>query len=165
MKSDKDHREFMALLGRCERTVFKVCMMFTDRSWEGVRDLYQDIVSELWVGYSRFRSESAERTWVYRVAINTAVRGARRERRRLPTTVLDEATHSLLVQQTDNELVDRLYDLIYRLEPQDREWVLLYLDGVPQREVARIMRCSERTVRNRMKSIIQLLIEMNENED
>ena len=153
------------MLGRCERTVFKVCTLFTDRSREQVEELYQEIVTSLWDSYSNFRHESAESTWIYRVSLNTAINW-KRSRRKAPQMVwLDETTYHSLEQDTHSELLDRLYTLIDRLEPHEKEMVFYYLNEVPQKEVARIKRCTERTVRNKMQAIINKLIKMNENED
>ncbi|MBQ6157245.1 MAG: sigma-70 family RNA polymerase sigma factor [Bacteroidales bacterium] len=74
---DQRESEFMEMLARCERTLFKVCLFYTDRQPDNVRDMYQDIVCNLWQAWPSFRHESKANTWVYRVALNTAV--ARRQ--------------------------------------------------------------------------------------
>lgn len=165
MTSEKQHREFEAMLGRCNRTVFKVCWLFTDRSREQVEDTYQEVVSCLWDSYSHFRNDSEETTWVYRVALNTVLYRQRRLRRQPLTVQLDEALYCELERDTHSELVNRLYSLIDRLSPDEKEMVFFYLDRVPQKEVARIKRCSERKVRYRMQEIINKLKKMNEDED
>ena len=162
---EKEHREFEAMLVRCNRTVFKVCMLFTDRSREQVTDTYQEIVSNLWDSYSRFRHDSEETTWVYRVALNTAMHRQRRRSRELPTVQLDEDLYCELENDTRSELLDRMYSLIERLGSDEKTLVFCYLDKVPQKEMARIAGCSERTVRYRMQKIIDKLIKMNEDED
>ena len=45
---DKREEQFLEMLARCERTVFKVCLFYTDRQPDNVRDMYQDIVCNLW---------------------------------------------------------------------------------------------------------------------
>lgn len=70
---DQRESEFMEMLARCERTLFKVCLFYTDRQPDNVRDMYQDIVCDLKQAWPNFRHESKENTWVYRVALNTAV--------------------------------------------------------------------------------------------
>ena len=71
------HTEFLEMLRRCSNIMFRVCYMFTDRKPESIKDLYQDIVADAWVGYGSFRNKSAETTWIYRVALNRALQNIR----------------------------------------------------------------------------------------
>ena len=57
---DQRESEFMEMLARCERTLFKVCLFYTDRQPDNVRDMYQDIVCNLWQAWPSFRHESKE---------------------------------------------------------------------------------------------------------
>ena len=57
---DQRESEFMEMLARCERTLFKVCLFYTDRQPDNVRDMYQDIVCNLWQAWPNFRHESKE---------------------------------------------------------------------------------------------------------
>lgn len=57
---DQRESEFIEMLVRCERTLFKVCLFYTDRQPDNVRDMYQDIVCNLWQAWPNFRHESKE---------------------------------------------------------------------------------------------------------
>ena len=57
---DQRESEFMEMLARCERTLFKVCLFYTDRQPDNVRDMYQDIVCNLKQAWPNFRHESKE---------------------------------------------------------------------------------------------------------
>ena len=57
---DQRESESMEMLARCERTLFKVCLFYTDRQPDNVRDMYQDIVCNLWQAWTSFRHESKE---------------------------------------------------------------------------------------------------------
>ena len=57
---DQRESEFMEMLARCERTLFKVCLFYTDRQPDNVRDMYQDIMCNLWQAWPSFRHESKE---------------------------------------------------------------------------------------------------------
>ena len=50
----------MEMLARCERTLFKVCLLYTNWQPDNVRDMYQDIVCNLWQAWPNFRHESKE---------------------------------------------------------------------------------------------------------
>ena len=71
--SERLQKDFLEMLNQCQGIVMKVCLCFTDRQPANIDDLYQDIVSELWTSYPRFRQESKPSTWVYAVALNTAL--------------------------------------------------------------------------------------------
>ena len=159
---DKQEEQFLEMLARCERTVFKVCLFYTDRQPDNVRDMYQDIVCNLWEAWHRFRGEITENTWVYRIALNTTTTQLRR-RRRAPSIVrlTDEMVQSLADRQQE-ELADRLYRLIDRLGKVDKSLILLYLDGLPYKDIASITGIAETTARKRVERIKQKLITLNE---
>ena len=159
---DKQEEQFLEMLARCERTVFKVCLFYTDRQPDNVRDMYQDIVCNLWEAWHRFRGEITENTWVYRIALNTATTQLRR-RSRAPSIVrlTDEMVQSLADRQQE-ELADRLYRLIDRLGKVDKSLILLYLDGLPYKDIASITGIAETTARKRVERIKQKLITLNE---
>jgi len=156
---------FMEMLARCERTVFKVCLLYTDRHPEHVRDLYQDIVCNLWQAWPRFRSHSTENTWVYRIALNTAVTQFRRTSRAPSVIRLTDEMYRTLAEQTSDPMRDRLYELIDRLNKADRALVLLVLDGFPYRDIASITGLREGAVRERVYRIKQRLINLNNNDN
>lgn len=159
---DKQEERFLEMLTRCERTVFKVCLFYTNRQPDNVRDMYQDIVCNLWEAWPRFRGDSKENTWVYRIALNTATTQLRR-RSRAPSIVrlTDEMVQSLADRQQE-ELADRLYRLIDSLGKADKSLILLYLDGLPYKDIASITGIAETTARKRVERIKQKLITLNE---
>ena len=115
----------MAMLARCERTVFKVCLFYTDRQPDKVRDMYQDIVCNLWQAWPRFRGESSENTWVYRIAINTAATQLRRRNRTLGIVRLTDEMVATLADCQQENLAESLYHLIDLLDKTDKSLILL----------------------------------------
>ncbi len=161
---ERMQKDFMAMLRRCNGLILRVCFMFTDRRPTSVQDLYQDIVYNVWRSYGRFHHLSGETTWVYRIALNVAMKQRRRNavaKRRVPP--LDVAIHRCIVD-SDNDLVDRLYELVDQLAPDEKALTLLYLDETPIREMAQITRMSESGVKKKMKRIKEKLKKMNEDE-
>ena len=158
---DQRESEFIEMLARCERTLFKVCLFYTDRQPDNVRDMYQDIVCNLWQAWPNFRHESKENTWVYRVALNTAV-AKLRKRSRTPSFVL--LTDEMVATLTDlkhEELVESLYRLIDLLGKADKSLILLYLDKIPYDQIAEIVGISEAAARKRVERIKQKLVILN----
>lgn len=164
MKTDvKQQNDFLEMLASSQGIIFKVCLFYTDRRPENVKDLYQEIVAALWESWPSFQHRSAATTWVYSVALRTAV-GQHRRRRLPPFVRLDEKLYSDLAESVNDELVDRLYELIDRLDDEEKETVLLYLDRVPRDEMARRLGISENSVSRRLNKIKAKLTKMNKNE-
>ena len=157
--------DFLTILNQCQGILVRLCWFYSDRSSERANDLYQEIVCNLWDSFPRFRGDSKPGTWVYRVAINT-VYMQYRTRRRLPKFVSMEGLRlEEVLSDTDDELVVRLYQLIDKLDADERELISLYLARVSQREIAATLCISENAVNHRIKRIKQKLKKMNEDEE
>ena len=84
MKSAKE-KQFEELVKQYKRTIYSVCYMFS-RDNEEINDLFQEILVRLWLGFDQFENRSSVNTWVYRIALNTAINSNKRAKRR-PQTV------------------------------------------------------------------------------
>ena len=108
-------------------------------------DLLQEISIALWRGLNRFKGKSKLSTWVYRVAINTALQYVRR--RRLPTEPLN-------TEPSDPHGMDGalhlLEEFLSTLAPVNRAILLLDLEGVDKQEIADVMGLSPGAVAVRM---------------
>ena len=158
---DQRESEFMEMLARCERTLFKVCLFYTDRQPDNVRDMYQDIVCNLWQAWPNFRHESKENTWVYRVALNTAVSQLRKRSRTPSFVLLTDEMVATLADLKHEELAESLYRLIDFLGKADKSLILLYLDKIPYDQIAEIVGISEAAARKRVERIKQKLVILN----
>jgi len=98
------------------------------------RDLLQDIHVALWRSFAAFDGLCSMRTWVYRVAHNTATSHALRRRRDTSALVgLDEIADPPGADDPEatagtRQALDRLLGLIQGLKPPDRQVALLYLE-------------------------------------
>ena len=130
------------------------------------RDLLQEIHTALWRSLARFDSRCSLRTWVYRVAHNTATSKALRPRTNAPTIVaLDDSLESIAAAANEEETLDRrralerLHDLIRQLRPLDRQVMLLYLEQLDAASIAEITSLSAANVSTKVRRIKQLLIQ------
>jgi RNA polymerase sigma-70 factor (ECF subfamily) len=130
------------------------------------RDLLQDIHFALWRSFGRYEGRCALRTWVYRVAHNTATshitRAVRLGRRRFVTLDDLEAEPPSRESPADEILgrhraLERLYALVHRLDPFDRQVIVSYLDGIEAAEIAEIVGASPGAVGMRVHRIKRLL--------
>jgi RNA polymerase sigma-70 factor (ECF subfamily) len=101
------------------------------------RDLVQEILLQLWRSFPSFRGEAAFSTWMYRVALNTALLRRRRSRARAREESDPEALASVAARPDPaNPDVASLYRCIRELPSLDRAIVLLHLEGQSYEEIA-----------------------------
>jgi RNA polymerase sigma-70 factor (ECF subfamily) len=136
-----------------------------ERDPDARRDLLQDIHVALWRSLRRYDGRCSLRTWVYRVAHNTAISRVVRPRTAAPTLVaMDEDLESLALA-VDREAgfdraraLDRLYALIHRLRPIDRQVMLLYLEEEDAASIAEVTGLSAANVATKVRRIKQILV-------
>lgn len=127
---------------------------------EARNDLFQEIVLQLWRSFATFRGESKITTWMYRIALNTAISGYRKRIRKVITEDLDEIHLNIgdLHQGDPNEEnIQRLQVAIRRLSDIERAMVMMALDEVPYEEIAETIGITQNNVRVRMNRIREKL--------
>ena len=137
-----------------------------ERDPDRCRDLLQEIHVALWRSLARFDGRCSLRTWVYRVAHNTATSKVLRPQTNAPTIVaLDDSLESIAVGGGEDQLLDRqralvrLHDLIRQLRPLDRQVMLLYLEQLDAATIAVISGLSAANVATRVRRIKQILVQ------
>ena len=137
-----------------------------ERNPDRRRDLLQDIHVALWRSLRRFDGRCSLRTWVYRVAHNTATSKVLRPQVGAPTIVaLDDSLESIVGRASDAEqqrldrglALQRLYELIQSLRPLDRQVMLLYLEQLDTATIAEITGLSTANVSTKVRRTKQLL--------
>jgi RNA polymerase sigma-70 factor (ECF subfamily) len=129
----------------------------------GREDLFQEIAMALWTALPRFRGESSERTWVYRVAHNTALTFSASRRRRTGRELPDEPRpepafaasqeHEAIEQQRRN----LLWTAVRALPVDERQIVVLHLEGLSAMEIEAITGVSAGAVATRLTRVRQKL--------
>lgn len=137
-----------------------------ERDADKRRDLLQKIHVALWRSLARFDGRCSLRTWVYRVAHNTATSKALRPRTNAPTIVaLEDSLESIVVAPTEEQALDRrralerLHDLIRQLRPLDRQVMLLYVEQLDAASIAEITGLSAANVATKVRRIKQILVQ------
>lgn len=154
-QKEQRERDFERLVERQRQTIYSVCYLFaTDR--QEADDLAQEVLLRLWKGMDSFEGRSTERTWVYRVALNTCVTLDRQKRRRIDTTPL-EVDVDLFDDEEQCPAAGRLHRRIARLHPFDRALILLWLEDLPYDEIAAILGISTDNVSVRLTRIREKL--------
>ena len=143
MKGDKQHI-FDSWMAKHQGLLFKVVHAYAFTA-EDREDLFQEICIQLWHSIPRYKGESAESTWVFRVALYAALAWTRKEKGYRKRNVAMESNQDLLLmvaRPVDSRLA-WLYEQIARLEPVDRSLMLLQLEGFTYKEMASMLGISE----------------------
>lgn len=163
MRVEPPQRErYEDLVQRYGQALRRLAWSYSRNSTEG-DDLFQEIAMALWTALPRFRGDSSERTWVYRVAHNTAIShlaGHKRRTRRELTLAPDEEPASADNPETkavDRERRQRLWDGIRELPLTDRQIIVLYLEGMTAAEIETITGISQGYVATRLTRVRQKL--------
>ena len=112
-------------------------------------DLLQEILFALWRALPRFRGDASERTFVLRIAHNRSISFSLARRRSITVSEPDELVDP--TSPVDNTIIDaqsreRLLDAIRTLPELQRQAVMLYLEGLPQREIAELQGTTETNI-------------------
>lgn len=157
---------FKEWLHQHKTLLFKVVRAYafteTDRD-----DLFQEISIQVWRSVPNFREESAVSTWIYRVALNTAIRWNRDEQKHYEGRQPFENVEHLLQKnkRQRDERLDWLFEEIGKLDKIDRSLCLLMLEGFTYREMSDILGITESNVGVKIHRIKKHLIEQSEEYD
>ena len=137
-----------------EGIIYKVTRSYSSTS-EDQKDLYQEIIFQLWRSYDKFRNESKKSTWLYRVALNTALTFSQRKKRDLGRELISvELFHKYnQTLEAKDDRIQLLYEHIQRLKPVNRAIMLLHLEGNDYEEIASIMGVTSTNVGTRLNRI------------
>ena len=155
-------KEFIQLVNDHRALIFKVCNLYC-RDPENRRDLFQEVVLQLWKSFPGFRRESAGSTWIYRVALNTAISNFRKESR-IPerTSIsLEEFEVPDIAETLDKERRSTLHLAIDKLTEIEKAIIMLYLDERSYDEMSAIVGISISNVGvrlNRIKNKLSKLV-------
>lgn len=157
-----DNKDFEIMIAQNKLQILKICRFYSYGDMEAANDLFQDIVLNLWESYPRYvkRPNCKQSTWLYRVALNTALMQKRKNSR-----LSFEALHKENIQSEqyndDNEIIRRLYELIDQLNEGDKTLIYLFLDEKSHQDIADIMGLSVSNVGTRIQRIKLKLKQLN----
>jgi len=155
-----DQEEFLRLIEENKRIIFKICNSYCYNKNDH-DDLAQEIVCQLWKSCGKFDTEYKFSTWMYRIALNTAISFYRKEKKSAPTVPLTE--HLLHVEDNDGGTgileakINSLHQFINELKALDRALMILYLEEKNYSEIAEILGITETNVATKISRIKEKL--------
>jgi len=161
-----NEKDFEVLLEEHRGIIWKICRMY-HRDEADQQDLYQEIVLRIWQALPGFRGDSQLSTWIYRVALNMAISGFRKQKKQLQYGKIN--ADALCIAETDDdkqETINLMYKAINGLTDIEKAIVLLHLDQQPNEEIANIMGITQNNLRVKMSRIRERLrVTMNAHRD
>lgn len=151
---------FPELISRHQGIIHKVCKLYRDTP-DDRQDLFQEIVYQLWKAYPKFREEAGITTWMYRIALNTALASFRKATPQLSYT---DALPDLPVEtgHEADEQQEQLFSALKQLNDADKALVSLFLEDMSYKQMAEVLGLSESNVgvrlnriKNKLKQIIK----------
>jgi RNA polymerase sigma factor (sigma-70 family) len=142
--------------------VHRVCRVYFAYDVAEREDVFQEILYQLWKSYPNFLGDSKFSTWMYRVALNTAITHARKIRRAPEKEKLTDRTAQIAdpVDSGDGEeSIVRLYAGIQSLTDVDKAIILLYLEENSYEEIASVTGLTKTNVSVRLVRIKKALEE------
>ncbi|MDF9800036.1 RNA polymerase sigma factor (sigma-70 family) [Catalinimonas alkaloidigena] len=151
--------DFTHIISQHQGIVHKVCRIYRDTP-EDREDLFQDILYQLWKSWPSFRGEAQVSSWMYKVALSTAIARYRKPsvfQNTIPLTAQEGEER----QQAEHPEKEKLYRAIALLNDADKAIITLYLDDYAYEEIAEIIGISVNYVGvkiNRIKAKLSQLL-------
>lgn len=148
-------QEFSGRVQESQGVIHKVSRMYCDNE-EHRKDLFQEILIQLWKSYPSFRGDSKFSTWMYRVALNVAIQDLRKVKKKqqlfFQTNLFKETSEEKKSEEQDEKL-KLMHQAIADLNKVEKAIVMLHLDDKSNDEIAEIVGITQNYVRVKMNRI------------
>lgn len=118
--------------------IYKICRLYA--KGKDREDLKQEIIYQLWLSFPNYRGDAKFQSWMYRVALNTAMLGLRAQK--IKYTGLRDQDLSITEDPFEGEdreaSVGTLYRLISKLKDLDKTIIFLYLEQCTYEDISDI---------------------------
>lgn len=156
-------QEFLEKIEKHKGVIFKISKMYMD-NFDDQKDLFQEITFQVWKAYPTFEGRSEFSTWLYRIALNTAIVFLKSEKKR--SFIQNDEVENFKINQEDYSDVEELnlkkmYEAINRLNAIDKALIFYYLENYTGKQIAEQLGISEGNARvklNRAKEKLKELI-------
>lgn len=158
-------KEFLKKIDLHKGIIFKISKMYRDNR-EDQEDLFQEIVYQAWKSYPKFKELSTFSTWLYRIALNTAIVFLKSDNKN--KTMTENYQHEIVHEEYSTEKEEQttqLYKAIYQLNAIDKALIFYLLENYSGKEIAEEMGISEVNARVKLNRAKQKLKEILQNDE
>lgn len=157
-KVSTQNEDFLKTIYLHQGLIHKICNIYRDNK-EDKEDLFQEITYQLWKSYPSFKGNSKITTWMYKIALNTAMASFRKMK--VPISNVKELPDIQAEINQGDTRTEKLFWAIRQLDAAEKAIISLYLDDFDITEIATIIGITKNHVSvrlNRIKSKIKTLI-------
>lgn len=156
-------KEFLERIEKHKGVIFKISKMFMD-NFDDQKDLFQELTYQVWKAYPTFEGRSEISTWLYRIALNTAILFLKSEKRR--SFIQNNEVNNFKINQDEyddeaEQKQKKMYEAINQLNAIDKALIFYYLENYSGNQIAEQMGISEVNAHvkmNRAKEKLKQLI-------
>ena len=158
-------QKFLTEIEQNKGILYKLSRIYMDNE-EDRSDLFQEMVFQLWRSYPNFKGDSLFSTWMYRVALNTALVFVKKEQRKINVEELSDRVDIVDASehQQKEEQLSYFYKAIQDLNEIEKALIFLFLEGLSHRDIGLQLGITEGNARvklNRTKDKLQEIIKRN----
>ena len=153
---------FISVIKDNQNLIYKICCTYCANR-ENRKDLQQEILMQLWNSFSKYDGRVKISTWIYRIALNTAISFYRNDCKHngrkvtIDASIISLSNFEYVPEQDENLAL--LYQFIDKLNEMDKALILLYLDDNKYKDMAEILGISETNVATKISRIKKILKE------
>ena len=157
-----EKEKFISVIKDNQNLIYKICYSYCSNA-ENRKDLQQEILIQLWNSFSKFDGRVKLSTWIYRIALNTAISFYRNDGKHsdkkvsIDASIISLSNFEYVPEQDEN--ITMLYQFIEKLNEMDKALILLYLDDNKQKDIAEVLGISETNVATKISRIKKFLKE------
>jgi len=157
-----EKEKFISVIKDNQNLIYKICYSYCSNA-ENRKDLQQEILIQLWNSFSKFDGRVKLSTWIYRIALNTAISFYRNDGKHsdkkvsIDASIISLSDFEYVPEQDEN--ITMLYQFIEKLNEMDKALILLYLDDNKQKDIAEVLGISETNVATKISRIKKFLKE------
>jgi len=146
--------KFNAIVSESSERIRRICRYYNSNA-EDQKDMYQEVLVNIWKSLDSFRGDSALSTWVYRVAVNTSLTYTGKAYRHMKLMVNGDTANlnavlddeNLKVKLEQEEQLDKLQTELNLLTVIEKALISLMLEGLSMKEIADIIGITEPNVK------------------
>lgn len=135
MTHNRRQQQFLELIHNHQSIIHKICFIYS-KNRSDREDLQQEIILQLWRSFPSFKGNAAFSTWMYRVALNTAINQTRRSRILIDSTSSPDIPYDPNDSYHLSEEIRILYRAISQLGKVEKAIILLWLEEKSYEEIA-----------------------------
>ena len=159
---EKQKTKFLSALKENQDKLYRICSIYSDSN-EDSKDLFQEVLVNIWKSMNSFKGNSSIDTWMFRIALNVCLRFKSKYTKNQNRFIrLDSMTISNIGSEVEDENSDEkliaLRKCVKKLNDGDKAIVALYLEGLAYREISDVLGLSENHIAVKIKRIKSKLL-------